>query len=122
MPVPSAAPLSPAVAAALAPSIPDSPRASPRQMTQYWREERLLEGTLSPHRPALPPSPRLGSPLSPRVRSSKHPFGAAFLRFDATSVDGSEPPSPRKEQVEAALAERLSAVYAQASQHASDAS
>ena len=126
--VPHAAPLSPAAAAATASFIPDSPRASPRQMSQHWREERLLEGTLSPQRPPVPPSPRrMGSPLSPRMLSSR--ASDASFRLDAppsvlsaaAGADGSEPPSPRKEQVEAALAERLSAVYAQASKYANDA-
>jgi len=128
MPIPSSAPLSPAAAAVLAPAIPDSPRGSPRQMAQHWREERLLEGTLSPRRPPVPPSPRrVGSPLSPRLLSSRQSDGSfrldappSALGSAAASVDGSEPPSPRKEQ-ELALAERLSAVHAQAGKYANDA-
>ena len=52
---------------AFVPEKMDSPRASPRAMTRFWREERLFDGTLSPRRPPSP-SPRYAPPRSTSPR------------------------------------------------------
>ena len=109
-------------ALALVPEVPNTPRASPGTMARFWREERLLEGSLSPSRAPIsrPGSPRgkstpcmrrpVGSPVTTSPRRKGSPLGTGSPT-DAGDFAGSQ-------HLEKSVGARLSIAHAEAHKHA----